>query len=108
MSEDTSEARAIPVRARPNAGSGLAGSPLSSSFRRGGRSINENGHSASVDDNNWRARGMSVEKDGARRGPERTVGGFEKSEVRGGGGTSALSSSKGKSDKGEWCAQYRC
>lgn len=46
---------------------------------------------------------MSVEKDGARRGPERTVGGFEKSEVRGGGGgASALSKSKGeKGDKSE-------
>lgn len=98
MSEDTSSARAIPARSRPTPITG-AGSPSSASFRRSGRSVNENGAgaAASVDDSNWRARGMSVEKDSSRRGPERTVGGFELSEVR--SGASALSTSKGKGDK---------
>ncbi|GMK55317.1 hypothetical protein CspeluHIS016_0203730 [Cutaneotrichosporon spelunceum] len=89
--------KAIPgARPRPIAGTGgSAASPgrspgsLSTSFRR--RAL-ENG---TPDDANWRAR--SVDKTQVEKRPERTVGGFEKSEVRAQpAGASALSSSKGK------------
>jgi hypothetical protein len=102
---------------------GLNGSPSASSFRRGGRSmgIELNGHSmgASADDSNWRSRGSevgsipgSVPKSAGVRGPgpERTVGGFEKREVRSVAGSvgaaSALSVSKDKGDKGECFARW--
>jgi cleavage and polyadenylation specificity factor subunit 4 len=48
------------------------------------------------DDANWRARSVDKHQE-KRAGPERTVGGFEKSEVRAQpAGASALSTSKGK------------
>lgn len=85
----------------PGAAINIAGSPAGrpspggSSYRR----PSTNGYSIGADDNNWRSRdnkeGTSVPKG---RGPERTVGGFEKHEVRAGGGTSALSTSKGKGE----------
>lgn len=73
-----------------------AASPAGASYRR----PSTNGFSVGADDNNWRSRdnkeGTSLPKG---RGPERTVGGFEKHEVRAaGGGASALSTSKGKGE----------
>ncbi|CAK9781567.1 hypothetical protein CC85DRAFT_285446 [Cutaneotrichosporon oleaginosum] len=91
--------KAIPgARPRPIAGAAAAAaspgrSPgsLSTSFRRS-RVAAENG---TPDDANWRAR--SVDKTQVEKRPERTVGGFEKSEVRAQpAGASALSTSKGK------------
>jgi hypothetical protein len=98
--------KAIPgARPRPIAGAaGAAASPgrspgsLSTSFRRRGVAA-ENG---TPDDANWRARSVDKHQE-KRAGPERTVGGFEKSEVRAQpAGASALSTSKGK-NSGAYC-----